>query len=100
MPRKTIPWKLEVYGPGGALSEKDVDDLAAEIEAIPIPVIHIPVVWDVPPLPGGTSGGGGSSTPGPATPSSGGTTYNNVNVNLSTAAGLPGTLSMISNMAR
>lgn len=39
MPRKTIPWKLEVYGPGGALSEKDVDDLAAEFD-LPRDFIH------------------------------------------------------------
>ena len=83
----------------------DIPDLAAAIANLTVPTIHIPVVFDLPD--GTTIGGSGTSgsgtTNGSASPggtSGSGTTINNVNVHLATAAGLPGTLSLMTNIAR
>lgn len=80
----------------------NIPSLSDEIAKIPVPTIHVPVVYDLPDgSTVGNSGGGGTDTLTKASGNSGsGTTItNNVNVNLSTAAGLTGTLALLTNMA-
>lgn len=52
----------------------DIPDLAEDLAKIAVPTIHIPIVWDVPPLPDGSSigGSGGAGTLDTPTKASGG----------------------------
>ena len=64
-----------------------IPDLAAEIEAIPVPIIHIPIVWDVPPMPSGSPAASGQGS-GQAVANYQ-TTYNVTNNNTSLVQSVP-----------